>query len=230
VRGKIILGIGLVLFVTFGLAKLKTVSAQVPGKCVEQAWQCDGPNGKTTYTACGVNICQACPPNSLAYRTACAGRTGSTKSVYPNCGPGTVALNGKCISDAEAKPIIDKLKNSTPTPSSTASSKDVLNPLQTLFVDDIFNPDWWSQIPDYFVNHIFSPIWYVFRDFHFNNIFNKNWLVIRRCIASVIPGHYPECSDCNKVFESTTMNGKSIGSCTVGNVIGDTCEIINCQK
>ena len=59
------------------LAMAGIVSA-VEGACVQLAWQCDGPNGATTYTACGVDICTACPPNSLAYRTKCAGQPGQT--------------------------------------------------------------------------------------------------------------------------------------------------------
>jgi hypothetical protein len=52
---------------------------------------------------------------------------------------------------------------------------------------------------------------------------------VRNCIGSIFPGNYPECSDCSKAYEHTTINGKSMGNCTVGKVSGDTCQIISCK-
>jgi hypothetical protein len=75
------------------LAMAGIVSA-VEGACVQLAWQCDGPNGATTYTACGVDICTACPPNSLAYRTKCAGQPGQNSNTQTSLANGLAITAG----------------------------------------------------------------------------------------------------------------------------------------
>ena len=189
----------LLLVVVTSFATIKIISVNASGSCVQNAWQCNGPSGTTIYTACNVGICQACPSTSLAFKTMCVGHT-QTQSTSQNCGPGTVLINGGCISDAKYKALLkknalsaDEKKNLKDAPNDTPTKTDVLKLLptnfindifhpttwwqnvRTIFRNDIFNPTWWAQVPVRFTNDIFNPIWFAFKNSHFiNSIFHKN--------------------------------------------------------
>lgn len=54
---------------------------------------------------------------------------------------------------------------------------------------------------------------------------------LRNCIGSS-PSDAPECSDCSKELEPTTLNGRSLGKCRAVPGTGhyeDQCNIVECQ-
>jgi len=228
---KIFIPIVIVIALGLSLALVKIVVAQeigdiqnmniedvpdVQGGCSSQAWQCDGPGGKITYTDCGVDICQACPPESLGYRTECVKQTGKTKVSSPN---------------VKAKAVPSKPKKKTSSNPVAKSSQTVpKEPTGINYINNIIDPAWWGQLPTYFMENIFNPI--VNSDF-INHIFHNCWWGgMRCCTAPVFPGNTHQCSDCSKVFEPTSITGPDPykGVCNVDNVNGDKCRIIDCKK
>lgn len=193
----------------------------VPGACAEQAWQCDGPGGKTTYTGCGVDICHACPSESLGYRTECLGQTGNTKSTSPKPKAKAVPNN-----------LPQKTPNNTVSPNNTAAKDDT----GKNYIYNIIDPVWWIQTLGDFVNIVkntFNPIWFTFISSDFiNGISRDSCWGMRCCTAPVLPGDTHKCSDCNKAFEPTGITGPDPykGICNVDKVNGDTCQIIDCKK
>jgi len=193
----------------------------VQGTCAEQAWQCDGPGGKTTYTGCGVDICHACPPSSLGYKTECLGQTGNTKSTSPK-------------PKAKAAPVNPQKK----TPNNTVSSGNAVNSaakdLTGLdYINNIMDPAWWKQIVADFINNIIDPIWFTFINSDFiSGISHNSCWGMRCCTGPVLPGDTHKCSDCNKAFEPTGITGPDPykGICNVDKVNGSTCQIIDCKK
>ena len=116
------------------------VSAQnLPGTCVELAWQCDGPGTKITHTPCNTSICVACPITSLAYRTECVTQNTDT----PDCGPGTALVENKCVPDSEVKSTLDN--SSENITDNNNDPEDVISLLK--------------QASGYLVDHILKPVW-----------------------------------------------------------------------
>jgi hypothetical protein len=67
--------ISIFMLLIASLAIAGIASADVGGACVEQAFQCDGPNGPTIMDSCGKTVCDVCPHDSLGYRTMCVNNT-----------------------------------------------------------------------------------------------------------------------------------------------------------
>jgi hypothetical protein len=65
-----LIGFSVIILIIASLAIIEIVLATETG-CVEQAWQCNGPGTETTYTACNVDICDACPYGTLAHQKEC---------------------------------------------------------------------------------------------------------------------------------------------------------------